>query len=225
MPNWLKLFAVVCCLMPFVNMLLIRANEPTLSRGPITRQVIAARQAATQAANVRAIAAIAIGELGAIVLLIEAFMRDYESPRGWPIAIALFGVLSFGLASLVYYAIWGWQPTKRVFGLDGDFCPVCAADTLDKSAPSLMMHNLLGTQFLGSADRCETCGSTVRTIWFTIVLPLVPLGSYRVIPVGKAMVHRSEFRSRKTKWRTSHIVGVYSFVATVALTIWWLAHD
>jgi len=83
-----------------------------------------------------------------------------------------------------------------------------------------MMHNMLGTQFLGRADRCATCGSSVRTVWFTVILPLLPLGSYRVLPVGKAMVHKSWFRSRKAHWKPAQVATVYSFVAIVALMFW-----
>jgi hypothetical protein len=125
------------------------------------------------------------------------------------------GLLSIGLTSIVYYAGWGWQPTRPTSAGAQRFCANCIASTLDTAPPSTMTHNFVGTQFLGGADRCRICGSTVKTLWFVFLLPLVPFSSYRILPVGEATVIEGAYLGRKTNLNVTHIVLVYLIVLAI----------
>ena len=39
----------------------------------------------------------------------------------------------------------------------------------------------VGSRLIGRHDRCTVCDSVVHTMWFCIVVPIVPLDRYRVI--------------------------------------------
>jgi hypothetical protein len=225
MPAGLKLFAVLCCASIWINALVTGLQRAP--SGPVTRERVAAERAAARAADsaakTRAPVLLAIGEIGALLLLIDACRREYEAPRGWPIAIAALGLLSFGTSSIVYYAIWGWRPTRRETPFMEDFCAACKSDSTDRSLSGLFMWNgMLGTRFLGRARHCETCGSSVRTVWFFVVVPLLPLGTYRVLPVGQAMAHKSSFLSRKTQWNSVQLATVYCVLAVIVAVVFWL---
>jgi hypothetical protein len=223
MPTAVKFFAVVCCLSPWLLKLATSARLASVERAPLTPARFEAQHRIEAAAKTYTLGAMIAAELGAILLLVDAFRREYDAPRGWPIAIAVVGLITFGIMSLLYFAIWGWEPAKRATPLAEDFCETCREQTLDRSAPPLAVFNLLGTRFLGRADRCATCGSSIRTVWFCAILPLLPLGSYRVLPVGQALAHKSWFLSRKAPWKAAHVATVYSFVAVIAALAVWLA--
>jgi hypothetical protein len=223
MPTAVKFFAVVCCLSPWLLKLVTSARLAALERTPLTAARFQRQHEIEDSTKPLIMGAMIAAELGALLLLIDALRRDYDAPRGWPIAIAVVGLMTFGIMSLLYFAIWGWEPAKRERPLAQDFCDACRAQTLERSAPPLAVFNLLGTRFLGRGDRCATCGSSIRTVWFCVILPLLPLGSYRVLPVGQALAHKSWFLSRKAPWRAGQIAGVYSFVAVVVLLVAWLA--
>ena len=63
------------------------------------------------------------------------------------------------------------------------FCYRCWAETTDESVGHTMTVNFIGQRLLGEENPCELCGSVVQTKWFCIVLPLVPIGKYRVIRI------------------------------------------
>src|SRR4051794_6964207 len=98
MPQSLKIIAVLLCLVPWLNAAarFAAVNRPLPS--PAARTAgRPARSAAEeeQRETIKAYAIMAAGELGALVLLIDAFRRQYEAPRGWPIAIAVLGLITF----------------------------------------------------------------------------------------------------------------------------------
>ena len=81
-------------------------------------------------------------------------------------------------------------PAERV-GLDG-FCEVCRSKTTDDSPGKTGTVNfVLGTRLIGCDGRCPACGSIEQTLWVQIVLPLIPLGRYKVI-----YFERDSFSSR-----------------------------
>jgi hypothetical protein len=223
MPTAVKFFAVVCCLSPWLLRLVTSARLAALERTPLTSARFQRQHEIEDSSKPLVMGSMITAELGALLFLVDAFRREYDSPRGWPLAIAILGLMTFGISSLLYFAIWGWEPAKRAKPLAEEFCDACRAQTLDQSAPSVGSFNLMGTRFLGRADRCATCGSSIRTIWLCVILPLLPMGSYRVLPVGQALAHKSWFISRKAPLRTGQIAAVYSFVTVVVGLVVWLA--
>jgi hypothetical protein len=62
------------------------------------------------------------------------------------------------------------------------FCDACRSQTTDESTGNLTQINGIGTTLsLFDRDKCATCGSIVKTKWFCLVFPLIPLGKYRVL--------------------------------------------
>jgi len=75
---------------------------------------------------------------------------------------------------------WSQFPTERV-GSDG-FCAACRSQTTDETPGDTTVVNFIfGTRLIGHDDRCPTCGSVLQTMWLQAVLPIIPLGRYRVI--------------------------------------------
>ena len=171
----------------------VRTEPLRTSGGKIDRVVHSSN------AQIYADIGLALGLTGAIILLIDAFKRQYESPKALPIGFALVGLLTFGLTSLIYYVIWGWAPGRP----SGDpaasqFCAACLQATLDKPAPATATVNgLVGTRLMGMADRCPKCGSSVKTLWLMLLLPIIPFASYRILPVGKVTFNRASYVGRK----------------------------
>src|SRR3989442_14071762 len=60
------------------------------------------------------------------------------------------------------------------------FCPSCIAATTDQSSGGTFTFNFIGTAFVGGYSRCPVCGSVVQILFGWLILPLVPLGRYRV---------------------------------------------
>jgi hypothetical protein len=88
-------------------------------------------------------------------------------------------------------------PEERV-GSDG-FCAVCRSKTTDQSPGNTSTVNfVLGNRLIGSEDRCPACGSVEQTLWLQIVLPIIPLGRYRVIYLDKDMFS-SRYVGRKLR--------------------------
>ncbi|HEV2399498.1 MAG TPA: hypothetical protein VGS27_21320 [Candidatus Sulfotelmatobacter sp.] len=85
--------------------------------------------------------------------------------------------------------------------------------------------NGIGTRFYGKRDR-DPDGSYVTTMWFTFLyLPILPLGSFRVLPVGEAtnfIIKRSQqYRSSKIPLCWPQIRNVY---LTISPVIFLIAH-
>ena len=65
------------------------------------------------------------------------------------------------------------------------FCKKCLFETVAQSSGNLHTINGIGTAFVGSTDPCPTCRSVLRRVWFTVLLvPIVPLGRYRVMEMS-----------------------------------------
>jgi len=108
-----------------------------------------------------------------------------------------------------------------------DFCAACVAASTNKTAGSISTLNGIGRQFYGKEEPCGQCGSSVRTLWWTLVhLPLIPLGSYRFLQTeGNFM--KSRFLSRKLdamRWGQvfrTWIIGWLAGAAVVTAIILW----
>lgn len=60
------------------------------------------------------------------------------------------------------------------------FCAACISASSDESPGDVNTNNGIGRKFYGGADRCPTCGSVARTLWFVVAdVPLLPRGTYR----------------------------------------------
>jgi hypothetical protein len=225
-----KLAAFACCLLPVLTMAVAIAMPKSARKpaGEITRADLRAmRRPPTDAEKWRAMIPMVLAELGAIVLVVDAFMREYDNPKALPIGIAMAGLISIGLLSIVYYAIWGWLPTKREHALAERFCNSCAAESHDWPAPgTFTLNGVFGTRLIGRAAPCETCGSTVKTLWFVFLLPLIPFGSYRVLPVGSTSFVRAEYLSRRLpSVRWSQVLPLLALAAAVVGLIVVLARS
>jgi hypothetical protein len=90
-----------------------------------------------------------------------------------------------------------------------EFCAKCTAESTEQTPGNISTINGIGRKFYGSAEPCPTCGSTVRTLWWTLVeLPMIPLGSYRY-QLRNASVSRSQFWARKTQMRWGQVLKTW----------------
>jgi hypothetical protein len=147
------------------------------------------------------------GEAAAVFFMVDAVRRKYRGSRATALAFAVFGLISVGIGSLVYYAIWGNQPLESAAGVFSlGLCAECLASTGDKPAPSTHTHNgLVGILFVGAADRCPHCYSVIRTLWLWWLIPVIPLGSYRI-----AATDTYSYVGRRTALRWSQVLIVYA---------------
>ncbi len=83
-----------------------------------------------------------------------------------------------------------------------------------------MSHDvIMGTRYMGASDRCPTCLSVVRTLWVWLLLPVFPLGTYRIIPTDTY-----SFIGRRAKLNWPQVASVYVIAVSVAAGIallWW----
>lgn len=167
---------------------------------------------------------LAWGLLAAVYFLIDAFRRQYRGSRTVAYALAIVGLISFGLTSLLYYAIWGRQPIDHATDIYGhEFCPRCFSTTASASIPAAVtLNTILGTRYMGTSEKCESCKSVVRTAWFWFLLPLFPLGSYRFISIDP-----SAFIARKTHLRWKQVLPIYGItigLAGIAVAVSVISH-
>jgi hypothetical protein len=103
-----------------------------------------------------------------------------------------------GLEILDKEQYWERFPLERV-GPDG-FCTRCRSQTTDESPGNAYSVNFVGTKLIGGPDpyQCPACGSIVQTKWFWFFVPIVPLGSYRIIYLEKEMFS-SRYVGRKLR--------------------------
>ncbi len=65
------------------------------------------------------------------------------------------------------------------------FCAPCTASSIAWRAPDAAGPAGIGVRFYGHRDSCEDCGSSVRTLYRTILwIPVSKLGQFRIIPTG-----------------------------------------
>lgn len=108
------------------------------------------------------------------------------------------------------------------------FCGGCRASSSAPGAPSLATNQGIGRMFHGRAKRCEACGSSVRTLWWVfLLLPVVPLGSFRVIEFEEEAEDGASstlFLSRRVPLRwTQVLLGWAATAAVLAFLLWILA--
>ncbi|HET6248053.1 MAG TPA: hypothetical protein VFE47_10180 [Tepidisphaeraceae bacterium] len=142
---------------------------------------------------------------GIVLLIIDAFRRNYTIGRELPIALSLFGLLSLGLSSLVYYFAWGMKRLDSAADVYGTaFCSACVSRSDDRPAGDTFSNLITGTKLLGHADACPHCRSYVQTLWACVGVPLFPGGSYRIIPIGPGV-----YISRRTRLHIGQVITTY----------------
>ena len=109
------------------------------------------------------------------------------------------------------------------------FCEKCLAVSTDKTPGDVSTMNGIGRKFYGAAEPCSTCGSVIRTLWFTLIdVPLIPLGSYRYKTATEEADMSVRFWCRKTGWHWSQILltWVLGLVIGAAVfgAIWFFSH-
>lgn len=86
------------------------------------------------------------------------------------------------------------------------FCEDCLAESSDQTPGDVSTTNGFGRKFYGAATPCVTCGSVVRTLWWTAIdIPLVPRGSYRYKTVEDDEIRMSRFWARRTRTRWGQV--------------------
>jgi hypothetical protein len=93
---------------------------------------------------------------------------------------------------------WDQFPLERI-GPDG-FCAGCRAQTTEASPGDTSTMNLARTRLIGDRDPCPACGSVIPTKWFCLIVPIIPLGRYRIIYLEKGLLH-SRYIGRKLRER------------------------
>ena len=100
------------------------------------------------------------------------------------------------------------------------FCKVCADSSTPISAGHNITFNGMGGMFYGTSDRCETCGSVLRSQWFCLLfVPIFRVGRYRVKYVApnrylsRELPRAAKNRARKARhWMpTCPICGCLGF--------------
>jgi|SRR6266567_2779584 len=119
-----------------------------------------------------------------LLRLVAIEASDYR-PEALDIACDELGRRRLDVLSREQY--WTRFPAEKV-GSDG-FCAACRSQTADESPGDTCTVNfVLGTRLIGHDDQCPACGSVLQTKWLQIILPLIPLGRYRVIYLERGLL-------------------------------------
>src|SRR4051812_23531915 len=115
-----------------------------------------------------------------------------------------------------------------------EFCAECVSRSDDVSAGDVLSLNFIGRSFLGSKNRCPRCGSTERNLFFFLLLPIVPLGSWKVMDVGSGRIitrkllkgsiadldtHATYTPEQQKRWNKKLIIGFLVFVVAANVLI------
>ena len=106
-----------------------------------------------------------------------------------------------GLAVLSPEDFWKQFPAEWIDALG--FCHRCWSETTDDSLGVLLTYKGIGTRLRGGlaglGDKpCVECGSVILEKWFYMVVPVVRLGYYRVIRIGRKSMG-GEFIGRRVQ--------------------------
>jgi hypothetical protein len=111
-----------------------------------------------------------------------------------------------------------------------DFCEACKSSSSDVSAGNILSINFIGRGFIGSSNRCATCESVERNLYFFFLIPLLPLGKWRVknIESNRLMTrkvtassfmdlddHRTYTAAENKRWHLKLVIGFVIFLVLV----------
>ena len=122
-----------------------------------------------------------------------------------------------------------------------DFCQSCKSSSDDISAGDVLSVNFIGRYFLGSTNRCPHCDSTERNLYFSMFVPILPLGTWKVKRVGRSRIltrklsagsipdfGRKVYTEQERQWRKKLIVRGLVFLLAIniliRLVMWLLPH-
>ena len=93
-----------------------------------------------------------------------------------------------GLRVLSPEDFWMQFPAEWIAAMG--FCYRCCVETTDDSLGLIMTYKGIGTRLRGGigglGDKpCMECGSIIQEKWFYVIVPVVPLGKYRVIGIAR----------------------------------------
>lgn len=85
----------------------------------------------------------------------------------------------------------------------------------------MSMINGFGTTFIGQSEP-KSDGSYIATKWFCFVLPLIPLGSFRIWPMdhssyGLGTYTKSTFKAKPQGLYLPHLLKIYGLYAAFYL--------
>lgn len=111
--------------------------------------------------------------------------------------------------------------------LPDTFCAACNSASTDQSPGDVNTNNGIGLKFYGGADRCPTCHSIARTLWFVVAdVPLLPRGTYRYKNVSdethegffvQSSSRRFIARRTATNWSQVGSTWAIGIIAAIAL--------
>lgn len=83
--------------------------------------------------------------------------------------------------------------------------------------------NRIGTKYHGKRDFGED-GSFVTTEWFVIIdIPIIPLGSFRVLPTGRSMdlffIKSRDYRVQRVPLNWRQVINVYLIAIALLMTL------
>lgn len=79
------------------------------------------------------------------------------------------------------------------------FCPKCLEETIDEAAGSTIDLGAIGVSLFGHKSECDVCGSIIREKWIRLIIPIFPIGKYRMKYLEDPGMERGKHISRKLK--------------------------
>jgi hypothetical protein len=84
--------------------------------------------------------------------------------------------------------------------------------------------NRIGTKYYGKRDLGED-GSFVTTEWFVIIdIPIIPLGSFRVLPTGRAMnlffIKSRDYQVQRVPLNWRQVINVYLVAIALLMALY-----
>ncbi|HUR00860.1 MAG TPA: hypothetical protein VM166_15530 [Gemmatimonadaceae bacterium] len=90
------------------------------------------------------------------------------------------------------------------------FCASCIAESSVDTPGDVNTYNGIGRKFYGGKAPCATCGSVLRTLWWTLIdIPVVPLGTYRYKTIAEDGIQMKRFWARKTRTHWDQVVKTW----------------
>jgi hypothetical protein len=86
--------------------------------------------------------------------------------------------------------------------------------------------NRVGTKYYGKRDLGED-GSFVTTEWFVMIdIPIIPLGSFRVLPTGSSMnlffIKSRDYRVQRVPLNWRQVINVYLVAIALLVTLFFV---
>ena len=176
------------------------------------------QSAATALGRVCILAMFALSFVGTIYFVVDASRRQFDQERELAIALAVTGVLSGGLTTILYYLRWGYQPIRDLF--HDRFCESCWNSSSDYHGTlDLQTYNyVFGGRLVGQSRECPECGSTVRThCVYLLGIPVYSAGSFRV-----QCLATNQYLLRKCDFYWPHVLTILIMPLAITGFVLWI---